>query len=101
MKVYCKKCKFCFYSNEYSYAGDYCCKLSKTILHNSLSKSCSYARCQDINPDNECVNWEPTFFVKLFGFKRTKSTTEKDMDAKMKCILEEAKFDPLKKQEEK
>ena len=64
MKIYCKNCRYCYFSEEISYSEqDFCCKLLLTIGRNFYRTFKIDGRCMEKNLNNDCKDYEKKLFT--------------------------------------
>jgi len=57
-KIFCKDCKYCDVSNMYKY-DYYCSHMHSHIVHyDFFGKYIAYKKCEDININNDCKNFD-------------------------------------------
>ena len=64
MRVYCKNCKYCYWTDESSYGGDFCCSLIGEQGRNFYRTFTIHGKCEDRNKNNNCkMFWRKLFTI--------------------------------------
>lgn len=63
MRIYCKNCKYCYWTDESSYGGDFCCILAQQQGRNFYQTFKIHEKCENRNKNNNCKMFTRKFFT--------------------------------------
>jgi len=61
--IFCKECKYCYWTDESSYAGDFSCRLYQGYDFNFYQTYKTHTKCEDKNKKNDCKDFKKKIFV--------------------------------------
>jgi hypothetical protein len=61
-KIYCKDCKYCYYEEDSSYPGDFCCSIRRTYASNYYTEYETYTTCESKNKNNKCLDYKKYWY---------------------------------------
>jgi len=62
MKQYCSNCIHCYWTDDSSYGGDFCCRLLLNKGSNFLETFWIHSKCEERNVGNSCLGYKKKWY---------------------------------------